>query len=96
MSRYRRSVPIRLSTIINKKFENVPLYEVNRHWRAIVGDILFKSTSPLKIKEKTLIVGVSSHPWLQELTLTKDVMLEKIKPYWKDVEDVKFILSKKK
>ncbi len=82
--------------MINKKFEDVPLYSINRHWRTIVGNILFKSTSPLKIKEKTLIVGVSSHPWLQELTLTKEIMLEKIKPYWKDIEDVKFILSKKK
>lgn len=96
MSRYRRSNPVRLSTAINKRFGAVPLYSINMNWKNIVGNILFRSTMPLKIKEKTLIVGVTTHPWLQELTLTKNVMLDKIRPYWKEIEDVKFILSKKK
>ncbi len=96
MSRHRRSVPIRLSAMINKRFGTIPLYSINKNWRAIVGNLLFKSTTPLKIKDKTLIVGVSSHPWLQELTMTKNIMLEKIKPYWDEIEDIKFILSKKK
>lgn len=96
MSRYRRSTPVRLSTIISKRFGAVPLYSINKNWRNIVGNILFKSTTPLTIKEKTLIVGVSSHPWLQELNLTKQTILEKIRPFWKEIEDVKFILSGKR
>jgi predicted nucleic acid-binding Zn ribbon protein len=96
MSRYRRSNPTRLSVLINQNLSKLPLYSINKNWKNIVGNILFKSTTPLKIKDQTLIVGVSTHSWIQELNLTKETMLEKIKPYCASIKDVKFILSKKR
>lgn len=96
MSEYRRSYPKSISSIVSQRFASVPMYSINKKWKDIVGDLLFKVTSPLKIKDGTLIVGVQQHAWLQELTLIKNVMLEKIRPYWKDIQDVKFILLKRK
>ena len=73
-----------------------PLYIVVKNWKKITGETLFKVTHPVKIKGNTIIIGVKTHSWLQELNMSKDLMLENIKKFTSDISDVQFILDTKK
>ena len=64
-----------------------------KNWRNIVGPIIFKIAVPIKVKKETLIVGVKTHQWLQELSFSKETMLGKISKYSKTITDVQFILK---
>jgi len=92
---YRRSHLTHISSVINNKLGREPLFIIFRNWKEIVGEIIFKVAAPIKLKENILIVAVTTHPWLQELTLSKHLMLKKINRFSSDVKDVQFILKRK-
>ncbi len=97
MSQNRRSGLIHISSIINKGFiAKNPLYVLVKNWKQITGETIYRVTYPLKLKNGTIIVGVKNHSWLQELNMSKDLMLENIKKFTKDISDVQFILDTKK
>jgi rubrerythrin len=66
-------------------------------WDKIVGEKLAKFTTPLYYKEGVLYVGVVSSLFMRELTLMKDVILEKVqKEVGKSpVHDLKFRVIEK-
>ena len=84
--------PMHISQIINKQLGKNSLYAVIKNWRNIVGPIIFKIAVPIKVKKETLIVGVKTHQWLQELSFSKETMLQKISKYSKTITEVQFIL----
>ncbi|MFH1224010.1 MAG: DUF721 domain-containing protein [Pseudomonadota bacterium] len=90
---HRRSQLTHISNIINNKMGKSPLFIIFRNWKEIVGPTIFKIASPVKIKDQTLLVAVKTHTWLQELNLSKHIMLKKITPFVPEIEDVQFILS---
>jgi len=86
-----------ISTIINRAaIGKNPLYIVVKNWKKITGETIFKVTYPLKIKNETVIVGVKTHAWLQELNMSKQLMLDNIKKFTTKVTDVQFTLDIKK
>jgi len=97
MSQNRRSGLIHISTIINRGLiAKNPLYILVKNWKKITGETLFKVTYPLKIKNGTIIVGVKTHSWLQELNMSKQLMIDNIKKFTTEVTEVQFILDTKK
>jgi len=51
---------------------------IRENWREIVGDIVYKNTRVVGIRNKVLRVGVSSSAWAMELTFIKDRIVENI------------------
>ena len=97
MSQNRRSGLIHISSIINKgAIAQNPLYILVKNWKKITGETIFKVTYPLKIKNETVIVGVKTHAWLQELNMSKQLMMDNIKKFTAKVTDVQFTLDTKK
>jgi hypothetical protein len=97
MSQNRRSGLIHISSIINKgPIARNPLYILVKNWKKITGETIFKVTYPLKIKEETVIVGVKTHAWLQELNMSKHLMIDNIKKYTNKITDVQFVLDTQK
>lgn len=92
---YRRSHLTHISSIINNKLGHDPLFTIFRNWKEIVGPTIFKVAAPIKLKDNLLIVAVTTHPWLQELTLSKHIILKKISHFSSDIKDVQFILKRK-
>ena len=83
-----------ISTIINRGYiAKNPLYIIVKNWKKITGDIIFKVAYPARIKAGTLVVGVKNHSWLQELNMSKHLMIENIKKFTTEVDDVQFILD---
>lgn len=52
--------------------------EIWRHWPEVVGPVVASRAQPLRIINGTLVVTVSSGPWMQELSFLKGVMREKL------------------
>ena len=97
MSQNRRSGLIHISSIINKgAIARNPLYILVKNWKKITGETIFKVTYPLKIKNETVIVGVKTHAWLQELNMSKQLMIDNINKYTNKITDVQFTLDTKK
>lgn len=97
MSQNRRSGLIHISTIINKgAIARNPLYILVKNWEKITGETIFRVTYPLKIKNETVIVGVKTHAWLQELNMSKQLMIDNINKYTNKITDVQFTLDTKK
>lgn len=53
-------------------------YSVFELWGKIVGEKIAQKSVPLRLQGNFLIVGVSSHSWMTELTLLKQEILHKI------------------
>lgn len=97
MSQNRRSGLIHISTIIKKgTIARNPLYILVKNWKKITGETIFRVTYPLKIKNETVIVGVKTHAWLQELNMSKQLMIDNINKYTNKITDVQFTLDTKK
>lgn len=52
---------------------------VQKNWPRIVGQTIAKHSKVLYVKDKLLCVGVENSTWLNELTLMKDKIKDKIK-----------------
>jgi hypothetical protein len=85
--------PVHISKLISKQLGKNSLYPVIKNWHRIVGSIIFRIAAPLKVTKGTLIVGVKTHQWLQELGFSKETMIKKISEYSRGITDVQFILK---
>jgi hypothetical protein len=52
--------------------------ELWARWRDVVGPETYRRSFPVGLRGKTLIVGVSSSSWLQELSFLKAAILDRI------------------
>jgi benzoyl-CoA reductase/2-hydroxyglutaryl-CoA dehydratase subunit BcrC/BadD/HgdB len=91
MARY--SKPTMIGEELDKIFSKDPLYLLIKNWENIVGKTIKKISLPLKIQNKTLVIGVTNHAWLQEMVLSKNKILENIKKVTRKISDVKILLN---
>jgi hypothetical protein len=89
----RRSEPTRINNLIYKDLGKKPLFAVMQNWHAIVGDIIFKVAVPVRFKNSILIVGVTTHSWIQELILSKHIVMKRIQKFTQEVQDIKFAIK---
>jgi predicted nucleic acid-binding Zn ribbon protein len=54
-------------------------YDVITGWAGIVGEQVAKVTTPQRIDNGVLMVGVATAPWRAELTMRRREILEKIR-----------------
>jgi predicted nucleic acid-binding Zn ribbon protein len=69
--------------------------KIYRDWAKVAGEAVARNTRPLKLKYGVLTVAVRSGAWMQELSLLKPVLLQKLKDLIKDdsVKDLRLTLS---
>lgn len=69
--------------------------EIWARWRDIVGPEVYRKSFPVSLRGRTLVVGVVSSPWLQEMSFLKtpllDRLAEEIGPGV--VSDIRFVLD---
>lgn len=82
-----------ISELIQKKFQKEPFFLIKSKWDQIVGEIIAKNATPLKITNEILIIKVKNHSWLQELSLSKYKLLNQIKNMKIKLKDIKFTLK---
>jgi predicted nucleic acid-binding Zn ribbon protein len=47
-----------------------------RLWDEVVGDAIARRAQPVRLRKRTLVIAVSSAPWMQELHMLKRSMIE--------------------
>ncbi len=52
--------------------------ELWARWHAVVGPEMYRRSFPVALRGATLVVGVSSSSWLQELSFLKPAILDRI------------------
>lgn len=64
-------------------------------WAELVGDALAEKTTPQKIRQNTLWVGVNHPAWIQELQFLKDPLLTKLKNRYPNsgIQKIRFVLK---
>ncbi len=81
----RSRPPELISSVLQKTLKHLNLenpfkkYSVWNHWEEIVGRKIAQKAEPTRVMGDTLVVSVTSHPWMTELTLMKPMILEKMK-----------------
>lgn len=80
-----RNAPLRsIADILQSTFKSMHIdqpmkkYSVWEHWENIVGRNIASKAQPVRVQDKTLIVGVVSHTWMNELTHMKAMILKKM------------------
>ena len=72
-------------------------YEFVDHWPEIVGEGLADKTFPEGLQADALVVRVPSSVWAQEMSLYKNVILERLKafttPGAREVRDLRFTIG---
>lgn len=56
----------------------VTLYQIQKAWTEIVGEVLAEKTCPRKIQKAVLVISVENAAWAQHLTYMKEQILEAI------------------
>ncbi len=71
-------------------------YSVWNHWEEIVGRHIASKAQPVRVQEKTLIIGVISHTWMTELTHMKPLILKKMQEKIENcpIHNIRFELQK--
>lgn len=54
------------------------IYRIIGQWEGMVGDVIARHAQPLSLKGKKLSVRVDSSVWMQQLTLLKPELIEKV------------------
>jgi predicted nucleic acid-binding Zn ribbon protein len=76
--------PELVSSILKKTLDSLNLgptfkkYSVWEYWNEIVGKRVAEKAEPSHLMGDTLVVKVISHPWMNELSLMKPMLLDKI------------------
>lgn len=82
--KYRRSIITPISDSMPATIKNIYSRIPNIHpeiwskWYTIAGKHMYTRTFPQYYNNKTLVVGVTNSAWLQELTMLKFKLLERI------------------
>ncbi len=99
MSRF--SKPHSIADVLSKTLKKMDLeapmkkYSIWNYWEEIVGRQVASKAQPLRVQEKTLVVGVISHTWMTELTHMKAMLLKKIREKIEDcpINQIRFELN---
>ena len=81
----RINEPSSLFEALLSSFENIGwdkgilILKLRKDWNRIVGDYLSRHCFPIRIREETLIVGVSNHMLLQQLSFERARLEENLK-----------------
>lgn len=73
--------------------QEIGRYQFVLHWEKIVGPEIAKLTRPDSLKNGILVLRVPNSVWAQELSFSKDVIVERLREYLRGseiVEDVRF------
>ena len=76
--------PLPLGAILQQAIKasriNVDLdaHRLWKEWKDVVGPLIAQNTRPGAIKEKFLLVNVSSAPWMQQLQFLKPELIKKL------------------
>lgn len=75
--------------------EKLLRYRLWNNWQEIVGEHIALNAEPLRWQGKTLIVGVRSSAWMQELSMMKGDLLQKIRTAYPKlfIKEVRFELA---
>lgn len=80
----RNSAPQSIADVLKNTLKKMQIdqpmkkYSIWNYWEEIVGSHVASKAQPLRIQDKTLVVGVISHTWMTELTHMKTMILQKI------------------
>jgi hypothetical protein len=79
----RWKTPRRISVGINNFLRKVPLkakvlHKLSQNWKDIAGPNIARHSSPYDIQNRRLIINVDETVWINELTLCKDDIKDKI------------------
>lgn len=81
---HKKSAPQPIADVLKSAFKKWHLeqplkkYSIWNYWEEIVGRQIAAKAQPLRVQEKTLVVGVVSHSWMTELTHMKTMLLKRI------------------
>ncbi len=53
-------------------------YQLWSQWSVVVGEAIAAKAQPLRMQDTTLLIGVTSSAWVQELSMMKPRLLAKI------------------
>ena len=62
--------------------EEVAVTFLKKFWSPIVGDQLAKSTAPLRLRKRTLEIGVSGREWERVLRGMARPLMSKVNEFW--------------
>ena len=62
--------------------EEVAVIFLKEFWPRIIGDGLAKSTSPLRLRKRTLEIGVSGREWERVLWEMAESLIAKVNGFW--------------
>ena len=62
--------------------EEVAVIFLKEFWPRIVGDGLAKSTAPLRLRKRTLEIGVSGREWERVLQGMAQPLMSKVNEFW--------------
>ncbi len=65
--------------------------EITEKWADIVGVQLAEQTTPLMLKEGTLLIRTTHPGWSHQLTLLKPAILERLRAEEFSIDDLRFI-----
>lgn len=80
----RLTPPKSIQEILEQTLKNLELdlpakkYSVLNFWDEIVGEKIAQKAKPSRFWGDTLVVSVTSHPWMTELTHMKSFILKKM------------------
>ena len=81
-----------LYSIAGEKYEN--LVTIALAWKKIVGNIVAERSEIQKIDNNILFIAVNNSVWLQEMVLTKKIIIAKIKQRLGiELKDIVFFLK---
>ena len=63
--------------------EEVAVIFLKEFWPQIVGDRMAKSTAPLRLRKRTLVIGVSGREWERVLQGMARPLMSKVNEFWR-------------
>ncbi len=76
--------------------KGILLLSLRKNWKEIVGDYVANHSFPSRITGNTLLIGVDNNVLMQQLSLQKHVIQERIYKLTSQQFDVKFMFKRKK
>ena len=76
--------------------QEIERYKFVQHWSEIVGEKVAAITKPECIRSNTLIVRVPNSTWAQELSFLKEDVLEKLRPFLTEDQEVSDVMFRVK
>lgn len=96
--RAKKKRPVVIADILPKSTggfrirERVTLYRIGDRWRKLTGRLIAENSSPSRFRRHVLYVTVAHPTWVQELTLLKFKLIDKMRGELPEInlEDIRF------